>query len=132
MPAKPFVIALEEHFQFPELAATYGAHDANRAPALVERMADLGEGRIREMDATGIDFQVLSHSAPAVQKITDPAAAVHLARLANDRLAEAVRGHPPRFAGIGTPRMEEVLRAMPAGGSEPMICRPSVNQRASA
>ena len=102
MPAKPFVIALEEHFQFPELGAMYGAHDANRAPALVQRMEDLGEGRIREMDETGIDFQVLSHSAPAVQKITDPAAAVRLAHLADDRLAEAVRAHPSRFAGFAT------------------------------
>ena len=100
MPAKPFVVALEEHFQDPELGATYGPLDANRAPALVQRLEDLGEGRIREMDETGIDLQVLSHSAPAVQKITDAEAAVRLARRANDRLAAAVRAHPDRFAGF--------------------------------
>ena len=52
------------------------------------------------MDAAGIDLQVISHSAPAMQKMTDAEAAVRLARRANDRLAEAVRAHPTRFAGF--------------------------------
>jgi 2,3-dihydroxybenzoate decarboxylase len=43
---------------------------------------------------------VISHSAPAMQKMTDAEAAVRLARRANDRLAEAVRAHPSRFAGF--------------------------------
>jgi len=102
MQAKPFVIALEEHFQFPELGATYPPLDANRAPAMVQRLEDLGELRIKEMDEAGIDFQVISHSAPSVQKLTDVDAAVRLARAANDRLAEAVRAHPDRFAGFAT------------------------------
>ena len=51
------------------------------------------------MDKNGIDMQVLSHSAPAVQKL-DPETAIRLARIANDRLAEAVRAHPARFAGF--------------------------------
>jgi predicted TIM-barrel fold metal-dependent hydrolase len=100
MPAKPFVIALEEHFQDPEVGATYGSFDANRAPPLVQRLEDLGALRIKEMDAAGIDLQVISHSAPAMQKMTDVEAAVRLARRANDRLAEAVRAHPARFAGF--------------------------------
>jgi predicted TIM-barrel fold metal-dependent hydrolase len=100
MPAKPFVIALEEHFQDPEVGATYGPLDANRAPPLVQRLEDLDALRIKEMDAAGIDLQVISHSAPAMQKMTDAEAAVRLARRANDRLAEAVRAHPDRFAGF--------------------------------
>ena len=100
MPAELYVIALEEHFQIPEIGSTYPTHDANRSPAAVQRLEDVGEGRIAEMDSTGIDLQVLSHSAPAVQKMTDAEAAVRLARLANDRLAEAVRAHPSRFAGF--------------------------------
>jgi predicted TIM-barrel fold metal-dependent hydrolase len=100
MPAKLYVIALEEHFQIPEVGSTYPTHDANRSPAAVQQLEDVGAGRIAEMDATGIDLQVLSHSAPAVQKMTDAEAAVRLARLANDRLAEAVRAHPSRFAGF--------------------------------
>ena len=102
MPPKPLVIALEEHFQHPEIAATYGPHDANKSPPMLQRLEDLGEGRIKEMDANGIDIQVLSHTAPAVQKITDPAEAVRLARLANNCLHEAVSAHPTRFAGFAT------------------------------
>lgn len=102
MPAKLFVIALEEHFQIPEVGSTYPRHDANRSPALIQRLEEVGAARIAEMDATGIDVQVLSHSAPAVQKMGDAEAAVRLARLANDRLAEAVRAHPARFAGFAT------------------------------
>jgi predicted TIM-barrel fold metal-dependent hydrolase len=51
------------------------------------------------MDAAGIDVQVISHGAPAVQKL-DPETATRLARVANDRLAEAVRAHPDRFAAF--------------------------------
>jgi predicted TIM-barrel fold metal-dependent hydrolase len=82
------------------VGATYGSFDANRAPPLVQRLEDLGALRIKEMDAAGIDLQVISHSAPAMQKMTDVEAAVRLARRANDRLAEAVRAHPARFAGF--------------------------------
>ncbi len=100
MPSKPLVIALEERFQHPAVGATYGPLDANRAPPMVQRLEDLGALRIREMDQAGIDIQVISHSAPAMQKMTDVAEAVRLARLANDRLHEAVRTHPSRFAGF--------------------------------
>jgi predicted TIM-barrel fold metal-dependent hydrolase len=51
------------------------------------------------MDAAGIDVQVLSLTAPGVEQL-DATEAVALARAANDRLAEAVRRHPSRFAGF--------------------------------
>jgi predicted TIM-barrel fold metal-dependent hydrolase len=101
MPAKPQVIALEEHFQHPDVSAQYGPLDANRAPQLVQRLEDLGELRIKEMDEAGIDLQVISHGAPALQKM-DADSAVRLARRANDRLHEAVRAHPDRFAGFAS------------------------------
>jgi 2,3-dihydroxybenzoate decarboxylase len=102
MPAKPLVIALEEHFQHPEVGATYGPLDANRAPPMVQRLEDLGAGRIQEMDQAGIDIQVISHTAPAMQKMTDAASAVRLARIANDHLHQAVSAHPDRFAGFAS------------------------------
>jgi predicted TIM-barrel fold metal-dependent hydrolase len=52
---------------------------------------------LKEMDEAGIDLQVLSHTMPGLQKL-DAETAVPLARRANDRLAEAVRAHPDRFA----------------------------------
>jgi 2,3-dihydroxybenzoate decarboxylase len=64
------------------------------------RLDDVGQGRIAEMDAAGIDIQVLSHGAPSVQRIEDPALAVRLAHGANDRLAETVAAHPDRFAAF--------------------------------
>jgi 2,3-dihydroxybenzoate decarboxylase len=52
------------------------------------------------MDEAGIDFQVLSHGAPATQRLEGPAA-VPLAREVNNRLHEAVLLHPGRFAAFG-------------------------------
>jgi predicted TIM-barrel fold metal-dependent hydrolase len=95
---RPFVIALEEHYYDAEVAKHFtGAEGRN--PDLRRRLDDLGELRIREMDEAGIDVQVLSHGAPSTQRL-DAETAVPLARRANDRLHEAVRAHPDRFAGF--------------------------------
>jgi predicted TIM-barrel fold metal-dependent hydrolase len=99
MAEKRYIIALEEHYYDPEVKRHFGGLDAIAAPRIVERLDDLGELRLREMDEAGIDLQVLSHSMPGLQKL-DADAAVPLARRANDRLAAAVRAHPDRFAGF--------------------------------
>src|SRR3979490_2172108 len=96
--SRPFVIALEEHYWDAEVAKTFGSGEA-RDPALRQRLDDLGALRIREMDEAGIDVQVISHGAPSAQRRA-VATAVPLARRANDRLHEAVRAHPERFAGF--------------------------------
>ena len=95
---KPFVIALEEHYYDPDLAATFEGPEG-RAPEIRRRLDDLGELRLKEMDEAGIDVQVISHGAPSTQRL-DPATAVRLARHANDRLAQAIAAHPERFAGF--------------------------------
>jgi len=98
--SKPRVIALEEHYWDREVAATFAPLDGVRgAPGIVERLNDVAELRIKEMDAAGIDLQVLSHGAPATQRLTGELA-VALARGANDRLREIVRAHPDRFAAF--------------------------------
>jgi predicted TIM-barrel fold metal-dependent hydrolase len=51
------------------------------------------------MDAAGIDVQVLSHTAPSLQKIA-AAEAPALARRVNDRLAAIIAAHPTRYAGF--------------------------------
>ena len=99
MAAKRFIIALEEHYADPEVAATFRGMDATKAPAIQQRLEDLIDLRIREMDAAGIDMQVLSHTAPSVQKLA-PEIATPLARRANDRLNETVRAYPSRFAAF--------------------------------
>jgi predicted TIM-barrel fold metal-dependent hydrolase len=99
-PGKPRVIALEEHYWDREVAATFAPLDGVRgAPGIVERLFDYGDLRIKEMDAAGIDIQVLSHGAPATQRLEGDTA-VTLARGANDRLREIVRAHPERFAAF--------------------------------
>lgn len=70
-----------------------------RARQVMSRMTDLGEIRLGDMDDTGIAVQILSLTSPGVQ-IFDSATAVSLAQLSNDYLAEAIRKHPKRFAGL--------------------------------
>jgi 5-carboxyvanillate decarboxylase len=66
---------------------------------LVQRLLDIGERRLREMDASGIDVQVMSLTSPGVQ-VFDAATANSIAALSNDKLAEAIRRHPTRFTGL--------------------------------
>ena len=72
-----------------------------RAVAEIMPLAhDIGAGRIADMDANGIDMQILSYSNATQLAPADRA--VELARAANDRLAAAVRAHPTRFGGFAT------------------------------
>lgn len=94
------VIALEEHYWDREVAAHFGERGIEmRDPRLRERLFDLGALRLREMDEAGIDFQVLSHGAPSLQRL-EAEVAVPLAKQANDRLNEIVKGNPGRFAAF--------------------------------
>ncbi len=100
------VITLEEHFWTDELteanrAAPSGALSVPRLGPLADDLRDLGARRLADMDAAGIDVQVLSVAPPAAQEL-DPEAAVRLSRDANERLAAAVGEHPDRFAGFAT------------------------------
>ena len=97
MAKKPQVIALEEHYQDPEVKQLGAGPGAGRE--IVERLDDLGALRIREMDEAGIDLQVLSHSIPGLQAV-DAEAGPPLARRTNDRLYEAVQRHPDRFSAF--------------------------------
>ena len=66
---------------------------------LVARLADIGEGRLRDMDATGIGVQLLSLTSPGVQ-VFDAVTANKIASDTNDQVAEAIRKYPTRFAGL--------------------------------
>ncbi|HZE59895.1 MAG TPA: amidohydrolase family protein [Burkholderiales bacterium] len=60
---------------------------------------DLGASRLKHMDAQGVDVQVLSFGSPGAQGFGADVA-IPMARDANDRLFEAIRKHPARFAGF--------------------------------
>jgi 2,3-dihydroxybenzoate decarboxylase len=51
------------------------------------------------MDSTGVAMHILSLTSPGVQ-VFDAATAVAFAKSSNDQLAEAIRKHPARFAGL--------------------------------
>src|SRR5579863_4359369 len=70
-------------------------------PGVGDQLRDLGRLRLADMDANGIDLQVISHVAPAAQGHAG-AEGLARAREANDQLAAAVRAHPARFAGFAT------------------------------
>ncbi|MFC8720139.1 amidohydrolase family protein [Kitasatospora sp. NPDC057198] len=97
-------IGLEEHFVTPELA-DYGASSASiiqpeKWREASRRLLDITGKRLAEMDAAGLDVQVLSLNSPGIQAEVDNATAVARAAAVNDLLAGVVADHPDRFAGF--------------------------------
>ncbi len=108
---KPVVIDFHAHLAVPEvLKITYersmfakavakktaGGKAAGLARPAMERMTDMAL-RFREMDAMGIDVQVISPSI--LHQCTywaEPEAALKMERISNDRIAETVAAHPDR------------------------------------
>ncbi len=95
------IIALEEHYFDAAIAEQFNPRQGFSGTPIRERLDDLGERRIREMDEAGIDVQVLSQGAPATQNL-DAELAVKLAAEANDRLYDTCKQHPGRFEGFAT------------------------------
>ncbi len=60
------------------------------------------ERRIEECDRAGVSMQVLSTVPVMFSYWAKPADALDLSRRLNDHIAEVVRAHPARFAGLGT------------------------------
>ena len=75
------------------------------------KLSDLGSIRLNDMDANGIDLQVISHSASGM--ISLPAQeSIGVIRAANDQLAEAISAHPDRFAGFALLPMSDPVAAV--------------------
>lgn len=75
------------------------------------RLLDLDGERLRLMDQEGVDMQLLLLTSTGVQML-EAGRASELAQLANDRLAEAIRRHPGRYAGLGVVPTQDVPRAI--------------------
>jgi 2,3-dihydroxybenzoate decarboxylase len=101
------IIAIEEHFAMPQYRRKYGEYLSFFYKALSEQVGhdiptqllDLGDERLRHMDASGIDVQVLSITAPGPQGFGKEIA-IPMATDANNQLHEAIEEHPDRFAGF--------------------------------
>jgi 5-carboxyvanillate decarboxylase len=128
MAAEPHVrrIATEEAFAIPEQfeayralgRSTWSSPDVvfwyrilrNSDSPLMDPLLDLDELRLADMDANGVDVQLLLLTSPGVQ-VFDADTATALATLANDRLAEAIARHPDRFAGLAAFAPQDPQRA---------------------
>jgi 2,3-dihydroxybenzoate decarboxylase len=103
-------IALEEAFSIPELTGRQpspwpGFRFTQRHIAdWARKLPDFTEYRLPEMDAAGIDIQVLSLTVPGLQADTST---VDDARFANDYLAQVVAGYPDRFRGFAALPMQD-------------------------
>ena len=95
---------------FHSLMGYYLRSTSDRARHVSERLRDLGERRLADMDATGIDMQIIALTSPGVQ-VLERGDAIALASLANDQLSEAVRKHPTRFAGLAAVAPQDPERA---------------------
>lgn len=84
---------------FENLWGFFAKSQSARARDLYERIQDLESRRLADMDATGIDMQLLMLTAPGVQMF-EPGLACDLAASSNDQLAETIARHPTRFAGL--------------------------------
>ena len=115
--AKPVVIDFHAHIVVPEVldfaykdslfAQAVAGPGAALADEFRTRMTD-NTLRLKEMDAMGVDIQVISPSI--LQQCTyfaEPEAALKIERLGNEHVAEAVAQHPDRLVGLGSLPMQD-------------------------
>lgn len=84
---------------FYSLWGFFGTSPTPRARDLLARIQDMGERRIADMDAAGIDMALLLLTSPGVQAF-EPGLASSLAIESNDILVDHIRRHPTRYAGL--------------------------------
>ncbi|KAJ3998412.1 amidohydrolase 2 [Lentinula boryana] len=84
-------IALEEAWSIPELGLSTAAPPLGQTSAeLNANLLDIFDQRLAHMDATGVDFMVLSCASPCIQGISDPATAESMAIHVNNELAAQI------------------------------------------
>jgi len=99
------IIALEESFWYEKLATEGSTVSHVRVKSAVaadwqRKLVDFTEYRLPDMDRNGVDMQVLSLTSPGIRVQPDADVAVADARTANDFLADIIKEHPQRFAGL--------------------------------
>lgn len=100
------LLLLKQFYDAPPTAAIQTTSDSNQvsnrdnaAKTMLPKLLDWDKIRLNDMDINGVDMHVLSLVMPGVQMF-ERQQAIELAQLANDRLSEAVKRNPKRFAGL--------------------------------
>ncbi len=75
------------------------------------KLIDLYEMRMREMDKYDVDMHLLALTSTGVQMM-EVDRAVAVAEIGNDRLREAIQRYPDRFTGLATIAVQEPPRAV--------------------
>ena len=79
--------------------------------ALSKNLADIHDERLRQMDAEGVEYMLLSLTSPGPQGEPDPLKARDLAARSNDWLAGEVGRNPRRFGALASISMHDGAEA---------------------
>ncbi|MBE8725039.1 amidohydrolase family protein [Flavobacterium hungaricum] len=111
------IITIEEHFSSPKISEKMKQFQPKNADAEKDKdvkalikhylptnedIEDVGARRLKFMDESGIDMQVISYGSGSPQGIADPKMAIELCAEANEELACLIKQNPTRFAGFTT------------------------------
>jgi aminocarboxymuconate-semialdehyde decarboxylase len=86
--------------------------NGKRIPFTSPKVRFTPEDRIADMDAQGVDVQVVSIHTPFFGYHLDPAQGRTLAREVNDEIASMTKQWPTRFAGLATLPVQDVKLAI--------------------
>jgi aminocarboxymuconate-semialdehyde decarboxylase len=86
--------------------------DGQRTRFTTPKVRFTTDERLADMDAQGVDVQVLSLHPPFFSYHLDAAQGRALARAVNDEIAGLTRQHPRRLAGLATLPMQDVTAAI--------------------
>lgn len=99
------IIAIEEHFLTKPVADEWNKNIDKDDPTqnlhrgeMALLLEDIADTRLKNMDETGVDVQVLSLTSPSLHNLGKES--VHLARQTNEWVADIVRKTPERFQGF--------------------------------
>lgn len=120
----PLVIDLHTHLRVPEVTELIAKHlppehpEYQLAAGFAEKADKHQQGRgalasrLADMDACGIDMQVVSGQVSQYCYWAEGETGPEIARFCNDRLADFVALKPDRFIGMGTVPMQSVSEAV--------------------
>nr|CRX79028.1 hypothetical protein [Leucosporidium scottii] len=109
-------IILEEAFNLPEWAEMSKYQAAlftvdGDGDKHAQKLVDIHDIRLKKMDEQGVEFNILSLTAPGIQVFDDVAEAEKNATLSNDWLSAQIKMNPKRFGGLAALSMHNPQQA---------------------